>query len=63
MKRFPDETTDLGATKNVQGILARRMGAKFVHIEIEASVRKALLSDAQFLARFLDALAQAFDER
>jgi hypothetical protein len=63
VKRFPDETADLGATKNVQGILARRVGAKFLHIEIEASVRKALLADAQLRARFLDALTQAVDER
>ena len=61
VKRFPDETTDLGATKNVQGILARKMGARFLHVEVEASLRKALLSDVPLRARFLDALTQAVD--
>lgn len=63
VQRFPEDTKDLGATKNVQGILARGAGARFLHVEIEASVRKALLGDAQLLARFVDALTQAVDER
>lgn len=63
VRRFPDDTKELGATKNVQGQLARQVGARFLHVEIEAGVRKALLNDATLRGRFFDALTSATDDR
>ena len=59
--RFPEETTELGATTNVQGQLARRSGCRFLHVEIESQLRHDLLADADLRARFLDALATALE--
>jgi hypothetical protein len=57
--RFPDDTRELGALKNVQGIATRAAGGRFLHVELDASLRKLLLSDAALRARFLDALASS----
>ncbi len=55
--RFPDDTRELGATKNAQGIAARAVGARFLHVELESSVRKLLLGDEALRGQFLEALA------
>lgn len=57
VQRFPDETQELGGTTNVQGALTRAAGASFLHVELAADLRKALLEDADLRVRFLDALA------
>jgi len=54
--RFPQESRELGATTNVQGALARRHGANFLHVEMSAELRQRLLADAELRARFLQAL-------
>lgn len=57
--RFPDDQDDLGATTNVQGALVRELGSEFLHVEMSASLRRALLDDAGFRASFLATLADA----
>ncbi len=43
VRRFPEEIEVLGATTNVQGrALAGTLGARFVHLEISAGLRKEL---------------------
>lgn len=55
--RFPDESSELGATTNVQGTLVRARGGRFLHIEMSSGVRKNLLANGELRARFFDALA------
>jgi hypothetical protein len=43
--RYPEDTRELGATRNVQGRLAREVGAGFVHIELSPELRTRLRSD------------------
>lgn len=62
-QRFPDDTLDLGATKNVQGKAVRDAGGRFLHVEMQAGLRRDLLSDESLRARFLDALARAIEDR
>jgi hypothetical protein len=57
--RFPDDTRELGALKNVQGIATRAAGGRFLHVELDARLRKLLLADAALRARFLEALAES----
>jgi hypothetical protein len=59
VQRFPDDTSELGATTNVQGPIVRRAGGRFIHIELEDALRKELLADAGLRARALDAIAGA----
>jgi hypothetical protein len=59
VQRFPDDTSELGATTNVQGPVVRRAGGRFIHIELEDALRKELLADAVLRARALDAIAGA----
>jgi hypothetical protein len=43
VKRFPEDTKELGATTNVQGRALRKTGrGEFVHIEMSADLRKRL---------------------
>ena len=60
--RFPEDTTELGATTNVQGSAVRKAGGQFVHVEIQSGLRRTLLSDAELRGRFLGALAGAVGE-
>lgn len=62
VKRFPEDTGELGATKNVQGAAVRASGGRFLHVEIAAQLRHDLLRDAQLRARFFDALAISVNE-
>lgn len=55
--RYPDESRELGATTNVQGEVVRRAGGRFLHVEMSAPFRQALLADDQLRARYLDTLA------
>lgn len=57
VKKFPEDTNELGATKNVQGAAVRSSGGRFVHVEMESRLRQALLKDAPLRGRYLDALA------
>ena len=59
VRRYPDETADLGATSNVQGIAVRHARGQFLHVEIDATLRRALLADEGLRARVLDALRDA----
>lgn len=53
IKRFPEETEELGGTTNVQGRLLRNYRhAYFVHMELSKSIRERLLDSADMLARF-----------
>jgi hypothetical protein len=49
------DTDALGATTNVEGKAARRVGAVFLHVEMSAATRRALVRDATPLG---DALAE-----
>jgi len=55
--RFPDDQDELGATTNVQGAVVRDAGGRFLHVEIGAPLRRALLSDAIYRASVLSTLA------
>lgn len=55
--RFPDESTELGGTTNVQGRAVRAAGGAFLHVEMSAPLRKALLADAELRAKVLGVLA------
>jgi hypothetical protein len=55
--RYPVDTTELGATTNVQGTAVRHAGGRFLHVEMAEPLRKNLLQDAGLRARFLDTLA------
>jgi hypothetical protein len=57
--RFPDETSELGGTTNVQGRAVRAAGGVFLHVEMSAPLRKALLADAGLRARVLDVFAES----
>jgi hypothetical protein len=63
VRRFPVDTQELGATKNVQGQAVRDAGGRFLHVELEARLRKSLLQDDALRAQFLDALARAIGEK
>ena len=57
--RYPEDTSELGATTNVQGMVVRRAGGKFLHVEMDDEMRRRLLADAALRARALDAIALA----
>ena len=60
--RFPADVADLGATQNVQGTLVRGAGGEFLHVEIEAGLRRDLLSNPQLRADVLGALAVVLED-
>lgn len=43
--RFPDDTSELGATTNVQGDAVRAAGRLFLHIEMSGETRARLVND------------------
>lgn len=59
--RFPEDDHELGATTNAQGALVRSRGGRFLHVEMDARLRRELISDAGERARFLRALAEAIE--
>ncbi|MBI2392471.1 MAG: hypothetical protein HYV09_23000 [Deltaproteobacteria bacterium] len=59
--RFPDDHPELGATTNVQGAIVRESGGQFLHLEMAAPLRRALLSDPTYRASVLAALADAME--
>ena len=50
-----------GATTNVQGAIVREAGGQFLHVELAAPLRRALLDDATLRASFLATLADALE--
>lgn len=56
---YPDETDRFGGTSNVQGRAARAAGARFLHLELSASLRRRLGRDARARAALASALAGA----
>jgi hypothetical protein len=60
--RFPEDTDDLGATKNVQGHAVRAAGGRFLHVEMSAELRSSLLADPLLRDRLMGALAQSLSE-
>lgn len=57
---FPIGTGELGATNNAQGRLLQDAGFDgFVHIEISAELRTAMVEDAELRGRLADALVRA----
>jgi hypothetical protein len=59
--RFPDDQSELGATTNVQGAAVRQAGGQFLHVELGAPLRRAMLADATFRASVLSTLADAME--
>lgn len=55
--RYPDDVEVLGARTNVQGRAARRAGARFLHVELSATLRRALAEDAAAREALLLAIA------
>jgi hypothetical protein len=58
--KYPADTSELGATTNVQGMIARRAGGRFLHVEMDEGLRRELIADARMRAKAMDALAGAF---
>jgi hypothetical protein len=54
--KFPEDTNELGATTNVQGMAVRRAGGRFLHIEMDDVLRRDLNNDAALRAKALGAL-------
>jgi hypothetical protein len=55
--RYPEDTRELGATRNVQGQLVNILPhAHFIHLELSAPVRRELLSSEEARARLAEAL-------
>lgn len=50
------DTDRLGATTNSQGHAARELGRCFLHVELSAELRAALVDDGQARARFAEAV-------
>jgi hypothetical protein len=62
VKRFPEQTKELGATTNAQGKLLRgQAGATFVHVEMSATVRKRLAGEAPLREQLAAALFDTSD--
>ena len=59
--RFPEDTAELGATTNVQGIAVRRAGGRFLHVEMDDEMRRRLLAEPELRSRALDAIGSAID--
>jgi hypothetical protein len=57
--RFPEDTSELGATTNVQGAVVREAGGRFLHVEMADAVRRSLLQDASLRTRVLGVLGDA----
>ncbi len=57
---YPEDTNELGATTNVEGMAVRRSGGRFLHVEMDGDLRRSLRADAALRARALDALAASF---
>lgn len=57
---YPEDTAELGATTNVEGLATRRSGGRFLHIEMDGELRRSLNADATLRGRALDALAASF---
>ena len=56
---FPDDVDDLGATTNSQGRALRAGAHRFLHIEMNASLRTALRRRATDRGRFIAGLGKA----
>ena len=60
---YPDEISLLGGTKNVQAQVSRRLGRKFVHLEISSSLRTQLSRQRSLRERFARAVVAGLSER
>jgi hypothetical protein len=63
VKKYPEDSGELGATTNVQGQIVRAAGGRFLHVEMEAGVRRQLLNDPSLRASMLDAIGTVLQER
>jgi hypothetical protein len=59
VERFPDDTSELGATTNVQGEAVRAAGRLFLHIEMSGETRTRLLKDDSLAATVFQSLVLA----
>jgi hypothetical protein len=57
---YPDDTNELGATTNVEGMAVRRAGGRFLHVEMDGELRRSLRTNGGLRRRALDALAASF---
>ena len=53
---YPDETRELGATRNATGRIVREAGGRFLHLELSLSLRGQMRSDPVLSGRFADCL-------
>jgi hypothetical protein len=55
--KYPEDTNELGATTNVQGVAVRRAGGRFLHIEMDGGLRRELQANADLRAKAFSAVA------
>jgi hypothetical protein len=56
IQRYPDDTKELGATTNVQGMVVRPAGGRFFHMEMSDAFRRELHAEAQLREKIFTAL-------
>jgi hypothetical protein len=60
---YPDDVHDLGATSNAQGKAVRAASGRFLHVEMNASLRESLRRRKADRGRYVDRLADALLEQ
>ncbi len=60
--RFPDDTSKLGATTNVQGMAVRAHDGRFLHVELSTKVRARCSRNASTTATLVDEIARALEK-
>jgi hypothetical protein len=61
--KYPDDTSELGATTNAQGMIVRAAGGRFLHVEMDEGLRRDLACDPALRGRAFDALARALEAK
>jgi hypothetical protein len=61
--RYPDDTSELGATTNVQGMIVRAAGGRFLHIEMDEGLRRDLAADTALRARAFGAITRVIEAK
>jgi hypothetical protein len=61
IQRYPDDTKELGATTNVQGMAVRPAGGRFFHMEMSDAFRRELHADPPLREKVFTALLSGLE--